>query len=126
VTDKVVDASALAAAAFLEKEAAVIGARLAGHKLFAPFLLDFEISNICRKKMRDHPADRSIIFAQFVASRSVPVELRDIDFPEVVELATLRNITAYDASYLWLARRLGAELVTLDKRLEKAAKATLS
>lgn len=122
MTDKVVDASALAAAAFLEKDATAIGARLAGHKLFAPFLLDFEMSNICRKKMREHPADRSVIFSQFVAARGVPVQLQEIDFPEVVELAVKRNLTAYDASYLWLSRRLGAELVTLDDRLDKAAR----
>lgn len=122
MTDKVVDASALAAAAFLEKDAAAVGTRLAGHKLFAPFLLDFEMANICRKKIEAHPADRSLIFTQFVALRGLPIELRDVDHPQVVELATLRSLTTYDASYLWLARHLDTELVTLDRPLEKASK----
>jgi predicted nucleic acid-binding protein len=31
-------------------------------------------------------------------------------------------VTAYDASYLWLAGFLGADLVTLDDRLAAAAR----
>ncbi len=42
---------------------------------------------------------------------------------EVVSLALATGLTAYDASYLWLARLLGAELVTLDRRLAAAASA---
>jgi len=38
-------------------------------------------------------------------------------------LALETGLTVYDASYLWLARRLGAELVTLDKALDAAARA---
>jgi len=30
-------------------------------------------------------------------------------------------LTGYDASYLWLAQRLNAELVTLDRDLARAA-----
>ena len=41
----------------------------------------------------------------------------------VVELALETGLTAYDASYLWLARQFGADLVTLDKALDKAATA---
>jgi predicted nucleic acid-binding protein len=37
-----------------------------------------------------------------------------------VLLAEHNELTAYDASYLWLARRLEAELVTLDQGLEDA------
>ena len=31
------------------------------------------------------------------------------------------GLTTYDASYLWLARDLGVELVTLDRQLAEAA-----
>jgi predicted nucleic acid-binding protein len=35
-------------------------------------------------------------------------------------LAEQIGLTWYDASYLWLARRTGAELVTLDQQREAA------
>jgi predicted nucleic acid-binding protein len=44
-----------------------------------------------------------------------------VDHDGTVDLALKTGLTAYDASYLWLARRLGAELVTLDKELGRAA-----
>ena len=120
--DKVVDASALAAVAFKEPEEEIARARLHGHRLFAPFLLSYEMANICRTKMKRDIAARTTIFEQFVDSRRVPIDLRDVDLSEVVELALRRNLTAYDASYLWLARHLRLELVTLDGDLEDAAK----
>ena len=43
--------------------------------------------------------------------------------PEADAVAAATGLTSYDASYLWVARRLGAELVTLDRQLEKAAAA---
>jgi predicted nucleic acid-binding protein len=46
-----------------------------------------------------------------------------VDHDQTAGLALETGLTAYDASYLWLARRLGAELVTLDKALDAAAKA---
>ena len=122
MTDKVVDASALAAAAFLESEAVSIGARLSGHRLFAPFLVRYEMSNICWKKMRQNPGNRVLLLEQLVASQWLPIHLEDVEFPDVIDLANRHNLTAYDASYLWLARNLGAELVTLDQKLEQAAK----
>jgi predicted nucleic acid-binding protein len=121
VADKIVDASALAAATFLETEAATIEARLSGHKLFAPHLLPYEMSNICWRKMRQNPDKRAAIFEQLIYSRSLPIQLRDVDFPQVVELANRHGLTAYDASYLWLARNMNVELVTLDKDLKEAA-----
>ena len=44
-----------------------------------------------------------------------------MDFAEVARMANKLGLSAYDASYLWLARILGVELVTLDDRLAKAA-----
>ena len=37
-----------------------------------------------------------------------------------VELVGLTGLAGYDASYLWLALRLGAKLVTLDRQLARA------
>jgi predicted nucleic acid-binding protein len=49
------------------------------------------------------------------------VEQVEVDQTAVSNLALETGLTAYDASYLWLANRLGASIVTLDKQLAKAA-----
>ena len=49
------------------------------------------------------------------------VEEIAVDHDAVVELAIATGLTAYDASYLWLAHQLGAELITLDRQLARAA-----
>lgn len=122
MADKVVDASALAAIAFQEPEEIDLRAQLAGHRWLSSSLLPYEMANVCWKKMRKHASDRAKIFDQFLASRDVPVELHDVDFSQVVPLADQCDLTVYDASYLWLARRYGLDLVTLDGELAKAAK----
>jgi predicted nucleic acid-binding protein len=40
----------------------------------------------------------------------------------VVALARGTGLSAYDASYLWLSRELGVELVSLDTQLNEVAK----
>ena len=42
-------------------------------------------------------------------------------FEEVFELAEKKNLTIYDAGYLWLARNKKVKLQTLDKQLKKIA-----
>jgi predicted nucleic acid-binding protein len=49
-----------------------------------------------------------------------------VDHDGVLALAAETGLTAYDASYLWLSRKLGAELVTLDTQLRKAVAAAPS
>lgn len=41
----------------------------------------------------------------------------EVDQGEALVLAERSGLSAYDASYLWLARRVSAELVTLDRQL---------
>ncbi len=117
---KVVDASALAALLFGEPEADYVAGQLGDAALAAPALLDFELANVCLMKLRRHPEQRPLLTAAFRLLDRLAVEEVAVDHDGAVELAAATGLTAYDASYLWLARRLGAELVTLDKQLAKA------
>lgn len=119
--DKVVDASALAAIAFVEDRAQQMERRLRGSRLFAPALLRFEMAHVCVKKIRQRPAETNLIVAQLQASLRIDILTPDIDPVEVVALAEQHALTAYDASYLWLAFKLGVELVSGDKKLVEAA-----
>ena len=114
---KVVDASALAALLFGEKEAEAVAASLEGARLTAPALLGFELANVCLTKMRRHPAQRDALRAAFRLADRLAVETVAVDHGAALDLAEATGLTAYDASYLWLARALGGELVTLDKKL---------
>ena len=42
-----------------------------------------------------------------------------VNVTEVVTLAEAKQLTAYDASFLWLAQQLDVELVALDKTLAR-------
>lgn len=117
---EVVDASALAALLFGEPEAERVAASLATARLMAPALLDFELANICLTKLRRHPAQRDAIVRGFALRERMAIEIVAVDYDEVVATAAATGLTAYDASYLWLARRLGAGLVTLDRQLAAA------
>ena len=117
---KVVDASALGALLFGEPDGAAIAERLREASLIAPALLPFEVANVCVKKMRRHPDQRDALMAAFGMLDRMEVGAVEVDHGEVVGLAERSGLTAYDASYLWLARRMGSELVTLDRQLAEA------
>ncbi len=120
---KVVDASALAAVIFDETEADRVDDQLAGAVLVAPALFPFEMASVCLTKLRRNPGQRDAILRQFSSQAVTTIEIREIDHRGVLELAENFGLSSYDASYLWLARALGAELVTLDRQLARAAAA---
>ena len=118
----VIDASALAAVAFAEPSSADVAAELAGaERVVAPPLLWFELANICWKKVARHPNQREWLLRRLTRALDLSVELIQVDYREVTVLALETGLTAYDASYLWLARHVDAELLTLDERLAAAA-----
>ncbi len=120
---KVVDASAVAALLFSEPEAEVVASALDGAELVAPTLLSFELTNVCLTKCRRHPDLRQALLAAFQLRGRLGIAETAVDHRDVLELALKYGLTAYDASYLLLARKLGAELVTLDEALTRAATA---
>ena len=122
MTLKVVDASAVAALLFGEPDAEAVAARLDGAELRAPTLLPFEVASVAWKKIRVHPRAREAIRAAFDLLPRLNIEPAACDHAAVLRLADERGVTAYDAAYLWLARELDAELVTLDRKLAEVAK----
>lgn len=118
---KVVDASALAALLFAEPEAEAIAERLTGARLAAPSLLDYELANVCLTKIRRQPRQREALRAAFRLARRLSIATVAVDHAATLDLAEATGLTAYDASYLWLARALGGELVTLDRKLAAAS-----
>ena len=118
----VVDASALAALAFAEPSADIVARRLQGATVFAPTLLRFELANTAWKKIGRQPAEAARILTalEMVLSPRWGISWRDVDPTDVVLIARATGLTAYDASYLWLAGVLGADLVTLDTQLSRA------
>lgn len=119
---KVVDASALGAIAFGEPEGEAVAAMLSNSLLVAPLLLWFELSNICLKKIGKQPDQKDRLLKAFQLAQKLPIEMTAVDYIQVINLADEKNLTTYDANYLWIAQKLGGDLVTLDLKLRKAAK----
>jgi predicted nucleic acid-binding protein len=124
MTPVVVDASAFAAIAFQEPGYDRVVPRLDGKAVYAPHLLAFELANVAWKKARRYPAKASVIVQALAIAFDDTSNLiwHPVHPAEAALLARAAGVTAYDASYLWLAGFLGADLVTLDDRLAAAAR----
>jgi predicted nucleic acid-binding protein len=80
----------------------------------------FEVANVCLKKIRRHPDQRDALMMAFGMLARMEIGIVEVDHGEALALAERTGLTAYDASYLWLARRMSSELVTVDRQLEVA------
>lgn len=122
MTRIVVDASALAAIAFNEAGGDCVARRLEGASVAAPVLLKFELANAAWKQIRRRPDREREILRALAETLGPQTRIRwmDVDASEVAMVALSTGLTAYDAAYVWLAGTLGADLVTLDKRIAKA------
>lgn len=118
----VADASAIAELLLARPAAAEIRMALAEHpELHVPEHFHVELLSVLRRysirgELSEHRAAEAL---------AAVVDLRTVTYP-VIELAgaiwELRAVlTAYDAAYLALARRLDVGLITLDRGLAKAA-----
>lgn len=90
--------------------------------LFAPPLLRYEVGSVCLKKIRRHPERRAHLLAGLDLLPRLDLQEVEVPAVEATELAERADLSIYDAAYLWLARSIGAALVTLDERLEAAVR----
>ncbi len=119
----VIDCSALAGIVFQESWQAKSQQNIVGHTLHAPSLLPYEITSVTLKKLRRGEAHAADGLAQAL---DMDIDLHEINAQEVCELAKRYQLSAYDASYLWLAAELKCPLATFDEKLAAAAQAHLS
>jgi predicted nucleic acid-binding protein len=85
--------------------------------LIAPSVLDYEILNIIRSaivqgRLKLEHKDVLVNLYQDLSIQTLP-----IDYISVLDMSLAYSISAYDASYLWLANHLGISLLTLDAHL---------
>jgi predicted nucleic acid-binding protein len=119
---KVIDASALAALIFGEPDAEKIVERIGDSELVAPALLPFELASVCLKKIGLHPANRERLISALMLFPRMEIKTAIVQLHEAVALAERKQLTIYDAAYLWLANSLDCELITLDRELAAAAR----
>jgi predicted nucleic acid-binding protein len=91
----------------------------------APALLPFEVASVCLKKIKRHPEMRGRLLEAYALRTHAGIDEVEVTLDQVIGLAEQNDLTCYDASYLWLALQLEAELVTLDEKLAGVAERLL-
>jgi predicted nucleic acid-binding protein len=117
----VVDSSVIAAIVFDEIEQETARLALAGKQPVAPDLLRFEITNVGMNRLRQRKCQLEDALEGLEHFESLAIEFTGIVLAPVSRLAERYRLSAYDASYLWLAAELRAPLLTFDRRLAAAA-----
>src|SRR3989339_878140 len=84
----------------------------------SPSLLKYEVGNtlrtkLMRKKIKKEEAQR--LYRSFLA---INIKEELLDFHDVLDLALEKNLSFYDASYLYLAKSKKIDLLTLDHSLK--------
>jgi len=120
----VIDCSVLAGLVFEESWQLQAIEKIQGRTLNAPYLLQTEIASVALKKYKKGSQD---IAEQGLAHyATLSIELHRVYPADSFALALRYNLSAYDASYLWLAAELKAPLATFDEKLAEAAQIHLA
>ena len=118
---RVVDASVVGAWCFGETRADEAFALLYDVDLHAPPLLAYELANIAWKKAELYGESPEMLQLGLRTARALPLHWAEVDHSSVLDIAIKNRLTAYGASYLFVARELGVSLATFDRRLATAA-----
>lgn len=89
------------------------------NNFYAPKLLEFEVCNGLKSAFLSKRITQESLEKILDNLNRIPIIIFDIDRNKVVKLAINKNISFYDASYLYLARTKSYQLLTLDKRIKK-------
>lgn len=120
--DIVIDTSAILAVILGEAERDRVVGLTTGNTLIGPGSVPWEVGNafsalLKRKRLTLHKAQNGLRIFE-----AVPVRYVAIDMPHALALVERTNLYAYDAYFMECALRHNAPLLTLDRRLERAAR----
>lgn len=120
----VVDASCIVRILTSSDEvAADVKSFLRGKALYAPTLVDYEVTSALRGLSRKHSEIEQAASVYLRHLANMPIR-REGAQPLIARIWSLRhNYTAYDASYVALAEALDATLVTCDEKFARAGAA---
>lgn len=120
----VIDCSVLAGLVFEESWQLQAIEKIQGRTLNAPYLLQTEIASVALKKHKKGAEEIAENGLAHYATMSI--ELHRVYPADSFSLAVRYKLSAYDASYLWLAAELKAPLATFDEKLADAARIHLA
>lgn len=92
-------------------------------QLVAPDLLVYEVINALKTSVRRKRITDDIAQQLLHEFEGWNIQYFKIDNESVLDLAISEELSGYDASYLYLARKMKCELLTWDKKLGKLASA---
>lgn len=118
---RIVDASVVAARFFIEPRSTEAENLLRGHTLFAPDILRYELASVALHKLNLSNAANQTIRDNLNDALRLPIRLIRVSAQQILTVAVEAELTIYDASYLFLARRLKCPLATFDRKLARAA-----
>ncbi len=85
----------------------------------APTLLKYEVGNVLRSLVLKRRMDEANVGVAYHNFLKLEIRFVDIDYNMVLMEAISNKISFYDASYLFLSKKLKVKLLTLDKKLSQ-------
>ncbi|MFH2110035.1 MAG: type II toxin-antitoxin system VapC family toxin [Candidatus Bathyarchaeota archaeon] len=94
------------------------------YNLLAPTLISYEVGNALRTATARKEISEEESGEAYQAFLGLKLDIDNIeldDFLGALALSNRRNISIYDAAYIWLSKKMAAPLVTADARQMEAA-----
>ena len=126
----IIDASVVLRAFFPDEAQAQAQAVVRDHvvgqiALKAPDILPYELANAVWQAERRGRISAGQAGEIIRAMEGLQIEIVPLEWGEMLPLARRFDRSAYDASYLFLAEKLGEPMITADERLYHAVRANL-
>ncbi len=119
----VIDSSAIVAVIVAEPEKDAIITATSGHTLIGPGSIPWEIGNAFSAMIRQRRVSVADAQRGMEILDGIPLQYVSVDMSNVLSVAAEVNAYAYDAYFLDCALRHAAPLLTLDRKLGRAAAA---